>query len=85
MLRDLTGWRVGGYWFPEIRSLGGAAVIFTLTLYPYVYLLARAAFLQQSAAALDVARTLGLGPCAVPSHRAAARPPGDRRRRRARR
>ena len=65
LLRDLTGWRVGDYWFPEIRSLGGAAVIFTLTLYPYVYLLARAAFLQQSAAALDVARTLGLGPWRV--------------------
>ena len=65
LLRDLTGWRVGDYWFPEIRSLGGAAVVFTLTLYPYVYLLARAAFLQQSAAALDVARTLGLGPWRV--------------------
>ena len=64
-LRDVTGWSVGGYWFPEIRSLGGAAVVFTLVLYPYVYLLARAAFLQQSAAALDVARTLGLGPWRV--------------------
>ncbi|MCC6917963.1 MAG: iron ABC transporter permease [Alphaproteobacteria bacterium] len=64
-LRDATGWKVGGYWFPEIRSLGGAGLIFTLTLYPYVYLLARAAFLQQSAAALDVARTLGLGPWRV--------------------
>jgi iron(III) transport system permease protein len=64
-LRDATGWRVGDYWFPEIRSLWGAALIFTLTLYPYVYLLARAAFLQQSSAALDVARTLGLGPWRV--------------------
>ncbi len=62
LLRDLTGLRVGEYWFPEIRSLWGAAAVFTLVLYPYVYLLARAAFLQQSAAALDVARTLGLGP-----------------------
>lgn len=64
-LRDLTGWRVGDYGFPDIRSLWGAGLIFTLTLYPYVYLLARAAFLQQSAAALDVARTLGLGPWRV--------------------
>jgi len=65
LLRDLTGWRTGDYWFPEIRSLWGAGLIFTATLYPYVYLLARSAFLQQSAAALDVARTLGLGPWRV--------------------
>lgn len=64
-LREVTGWRVGDYWFPDIRSLEGAALIFIATLYPYVYLLARAAFLQQSAAALDVARTLGLGPWRV--------------------
>jgi iron(III) transport system permease protein len=64
-LRDLMGWEAGSYWFPEIRSLGGAGLIFTATLYPYVYLLARSAFLQQSAAALDVARTLGLGPWRV--------------------
>ncbi len=64
-LRAATGWRTGDYWFPDIRSLWGAGLIFTLTLYPYVYLLARAAFLQQSSAALDVARTLGLGPWRV--------------------
>lgn len=64
-LREATGWRVGDYWFPEIHSLTGAGFVFTLTLYPYVYLLARAAFLQQSGAALDVARTLGLGPWRV--------------------
>lgn len=64
-LRAATGWRVGDYWFPEIHSLQGAALIFVATLYPYVYLLARSAFLQQSAAALDVARTLGLGPWRV--------------------
>lgn len=50
------------YWFPEIRSLGGAGMMLVLVLYPYVYLLARAAFLQQSVAAFDVARTLGYGP-----------------------
>jgi len=64
-LRAVTGLNVGDYWFPEIHSLGGAALIFIATLYPYVYLLARSAFLQQSAAALDVARTLGLGPWRV--------------------
>ena len=43
-LRDLTGWGARDYWFPEIRSLGGAATMLILVLYPYVYLLARAAF-----------------------------------------
>jgi iron(III) transport system permease protein len=64
-LRNLTGWKTGDYWFPDIYSLWGAGFIFIATLYPYVYLLARSAFLQQSAAALDVARTLGLGPWRV--------------------
>lgn len=50
------------YWFPEIRSLGGAILVMGLVLYPYVYLAARAAFLLQSACVLDVARTLGAGP-----------------------
>jgi iron(III) transport system permease protein len=49
------------YWFPTIRSLGGAIVMLMLVLYPYVYLLARAAFLNQSVAALEVSRTLGRG------------------------
>lgn len=61
-LRALTGWPVGGYFFPEIRSLGGAIVMLTLVLYPYVYMLSRAAFLEQSASALNVARSLGLTP-----------------------
>lgn len=61
-LRAVTGWGPRDYWFPEIRSLEGAALMFTLVLYPYVYLLARAAFLQQSACTLEVARTLGRGP-----------------------
>lgn len=58
-LRDTFGWSRTDYWFPEIRSLPGAATIMALVLYPYVYLLARAAFLEQSACALDVSRTLG--------------------------
>ncbi|MEO1291463.1 MAG: iron ABC transporter permease [Pseudomonadota bacterium] len=61
-LRAVTGWGPRDYWFPEIRSLEGAAVMLVLVLYPYVYLLGRAAFLQQSVCALDVARTLGTGP-----------------------
>ena len=58
-LRDVTGWGPRDYWFPEIRSLGGAALMLILVLYPYVYLLARAAFLQQSATTFLAARALG--------------------------
>lgn len=62
LLRDLTGWGFGDYWFPQIRSLNGAVLMLTLVLYPYVYLLSRAAFLNQSVCVLDVSRTLGNGP-----------------------
>lgn len=58
-LRAVTGWGPRDYWFPEIRSEGGAAAMLILVLYPYVYLLARASFLQQSGAAFVAARTLG--------------------------
>ncbi|ABE57913.1 MULTISPECIES: ABC transporter permease [Chromohalobacter] len=61
-LRALFGWGHGDYVFPNIRSLGGATLLITLVLYPYVYLLTRAAFLEQSACVLDVGRTLGRGP-----------------------
>jgi len=62
LLRTVTGWGPRDYWFPEIRSLGGAAAMLTIVLYPYVYLLARASFRQQSANAFLVARTLGHSP-----------------------
>ncbi len=58
-LRGLTGWSVRDYWFPEIRSLGGAVFVLTTALYPYVYALARSAFVEQSQCALEVSRTLG--------------------------
>lgn len=61
-LREWFGWSRRDYWFPEIRSLGGAAGMLTLVLYPYVYLLSRAAFLEQSVCVLEVSRTLGHGP-----------------------
>ena len=61
-LRDVFGWGPRDYWFPEIRSLGGAAAMLTLVLYPYVYLLARASFVSQSNAQFIAARTLGRGP-----------------------
>ncbi|MGA0023201.1 MAG: ABC transporter permease [Burkholderiales bacterium] len=62
LLRELTGWGVHDYWFPDVRSLGGAIVMMSLVLYPYVYLLARAAFLEQSDSMLEVARVSGYGP-----------------------
>ena len=62
-LRALFGWQNRqDYWFPEIRSLGSAIIVMTLVLYPYVYLLARAAFLEQSVCVIEVSRTLGKGP-----------------------
>lgn len=61
-LREMMGWGPRDYWFPEIRSLGGAALMLTLVLYPYVYLLARAAFLGQSASTFHAARALGKTP-----------------------
>lgn len=59
-LRSVFGWRnAADYWFPDIRSLGGAIFVMSFVLYPYVYLTARASFLQQSVCALEVSRTLG--------------------------
>ena len=59
LLRDVTGWGANDYRFPNIRSPGGAVFVFSFVLYPYVYLLARAAFLEQSVCALEASRTLG--------------------------
>lgn len=62
-LRNLFGWTgVEDYWFPEIRSLGGAALMLLLVLYPYVYLLARVAFLEQSVCTMEASRSLGCNP-----------------------
>lgn len=61
-LRLAFGWNRRDYWFPELRSLGGAAAMLTLVLYPYVYMLARAAFLEQSICVLEISRTLGRNP-----------------------
>ncbi|WP_442789085.1 ABC transporter permease [Janthinobacterium sp. CG_S6] len=60
-LRAAGGWEAGGYWFPDVRSAGGAVLVFVFVLYPYVYLLARAAFLERASGMLEVGRSLGLG------------------------
>lgn len=62
-LRQIFGWSsVEDYWFPDIRSLWGAIIMLILVLYPYVYLLARVAFLEQSVCTLEASRSLGCGP-----------------------
>ncbi len=62
-LRALFGWRLAGdYWFPEVRGMGGAIMLMGLVLYPYVYLMARASFLEQSGYLTDVSRLMGRGP-----------------------
>ena len=59
LIRDISGWQYGEYWFFEIRSLTGAMLMLTMVLYPYVYLLARTAFVEQSASIIEAAQTMG--------------------------
>lgn len=64
-LRTTFGWATArDYWFPDIRSMPAAIAVIGLSLYPYVFLLARAAFSEQSGAGYEVARALGAGPVA---------------------
>ena len=59
-LRDFFGWKTpSDYWFPEVASIGGAVLMLSLVLYPYVYLLSRNAFQQQSPAFTEAGRILG--------------------------
>jgi iron(III) transport system permease protein len=64
-LRAVSGWGPGEYRFPDVRTLGGAVAMFAFVLYPYVYLLARTAFLDQASGMTEVGRSLGLGPWGV--------------------
>ncbi|MCB1737843.1 MAG: iron ABC transporter permease [Gammaproteobacteria bacterium] len=58
----LNDWLGQGYWFPEVRSEGGVILVMSLALYPYVYMLARAAFLAQGRSVIEAARIHGLSP-----------------------
>ena len=62
MLRDVFAWRAREYWFPEVRSLWGAAAMLSFALYPYVYLISRTAFLDISRHAIEAGRLAGLTP-----------------------
>ncbi len=59
-LREAFAWRKGDYWFPELASMPGAIFVFGLTLFPYVFLLARGAFADRGTELFEAARTLGL-------------------------
>ncbi len=76
LIRDVTGWGADDYWFPEVRTLQGAGVMLSLVLYPYVYLIARSAFLNHSRTRFAAARSLGASPLKAFWHVAlpAARP-----------
>ncbi|MBY5922410.1 ABC transporter permease [Ferrimonas balearica] len=63
MLRELAGWQSpADYYFPSVRSLGGAAIMLSLVLFPYVFMLARTAFLEQASNLIQASRTLGCTP-----------------------
>ena len=65
-VRALFGYHsIREYWFPDIRSLGGAVLVLSSVLYPYVYLSARSAFSMQGRFAAEAARTLGAGPLRI--------------------
>ena len=59
-LRHAFGWTHADYWFPDVRTLPGAAIMFIFALFPYVFLLARTAFIERPPALMEAARTLGL-------------------------
>jgi iron(III) transport system permease protein len=62
-VREVGGFKnFRDYWFPDLRSLWGAALVFSLVLYPYVYITTRLTFSRQGASALDACRTLGAKP-----------------------
>jgi iron(III) transport system permease protein len=61
-LRASFGWSRGDYLFPDVRTLGGAMLMFAGVLYPYVYMLTRAAFLERGSGVLEAGRSLGLSP-----------------------
>ncbi|OUS04943.1 iron ABC transporter permease [Rhodobacterales bacterium 52_120_T64] len=66
LMRDWFGWQdARAYWFPEIRSMWAAIFVLSMSMYPYIYLLARAAFREQSTNMIEVARALGSGPWAI--------------------
>ena len=61
-LRASLGWTRADYWFPDVRTLGGAVAMFSFVLYPYVFMLARSAFMERGGSVIEAGRSLGLSP-----------------------
>ncbi|MGI2065623.1 ABC transporter permease [Shewanella sp. MF08487] len=62
-LRSIFGWSSPqDYFFPDIRTLGGAICMLSLVLFPYIYLLARTAFMEQSLSLAHASRIMGCSP-----------------------
>ncbi|MFM9916441.1 MAG: ABC transporter permease, partial [Rhizobacter sp.] len=61
-LRATMGWARADYRFPDVRTLGGAVVMFSFVLYPYVFMLARSAFMERGGAVIEAGRSLGMSP-----------------------
>ncbi|QMU61598.1 MAG: ABC transporter permease subunit [Gammaproteobacteria bacterium] len=61
IIREQFGWGFGDYWFPQVRTLSGAITMLSLVLYPYIYLLTRTAFSEQSASFREASHILGIG------------------------
>lgn len=61
-LRETFGWTRADYWFPDVRTVGGAVAMFMFVLYPYVYMISRTAFMERAGGMLEAGRSLGLGP-----------------------
>ena len=59
LVRDLFSLPNEFIFFPKLRNVYGASIVFSFTLYPYVYLVSRMAFINQSRSMLEVGRTLG--------------------------
>ncbi|MGY0564849.1 MAG: ABC transporter permease [Paraglaciecola chathamensis] len=59
-LRATFNWTYHDYWFPDVRSVSGAILMLSLVLYPYVYMLARTAFSEQSASFYEASRSMGV-------------------------
>lgn len=61
-IREITGWQKGDYYFPQFRTLGGAVLVIGFSTVPYVYLLARTAFLTQPLEWWQAASSMGSQP-----------------------
>ena len=60
LVREIFSLNSNYIFFPNIRNIFGAIIVFSFTLYPYIYLATRMALINQSRSILEVGKTLGL-------------------------